>query len=356
MENGSFTEDLKVQLPKGLSGVWYFHLSAQDKAGNISPEAAHYPLKLDLVKPLPPQVSSSTHVDFDRWYPANKIQIQLTAASKLSGMEAFYYVFDRNPQTIPQPDQDPRTVEPAITVRAEEPGVWHFHAVVKDQAGNLSEPTHFTVQVAGGELPPPLVSSPTHPQEEEPMTHHDPLFTWEERFEGNFKIAGYIYKLSPDPEEKLSEQDSFTNDKVVQLKDVAEGIWYFHVAAVGKNGKPSPLASRRMVIIRRVGEISGTFFQKDGISPLSGVKVEIGRGEKAVATALTDARGRFRFGGIPEGKYEILLQGPQFPLLRLKDIAVSAGEGSFPLVFTEDIGIFPTPSQPGPVRFYYFIK
>src|SRR6185369_10297120 len=137
----------------------------------------------------------------------------------------------------PAPNISQRSVENTVTVKAGSPGLWFFHVVVKDKAGNLSQATHFPVRVAGSEPPPPMISSPTHPREDEPFIQHDPLFTWEDRFEGSVKITGYVYKLSAKPEEKLEGRDSFTTEKTIQLKDVEEGTWYFHVASVGKNGK-----------------------------------------------------------------------------------------------------------------------
>jgi predicted RNase H-like HicB family nuclease len=355
-ENGTFVDNRRVELSGLNSGIWYFHLTAKDRAENLSEPAAHYRLRIDVSKPSAPQVTSPSHPDSQRWYASSKPEFHMTPAAKLSGVEAFYYVFDRNPGTIPVPNEAFRTNDESVALKAPEPGTWYFHAAVKDRAGNFSETTHFTVLIAGGEMPPPVVASPSHPIETESENNHDPVFTWEDRHDGSFQPAGYVYKLSPNEKETLTADDAFTAEKSVQLKDVGEGVWYFHIAAVGKRGNPGSLSSRRRVAVQRLGKVYGSFLRKDGVTPQSGTKVEMIKGEKAVATALTDPKGRFNFSSLPEGRYEIRLYSDQFPVLRLKDIPVTVEEGLAGVTFVEDMGLFPTPPVPGPLRFYYFLK
>ena len=355
-ENGTFVDNRRVELSGLESGVWYFHLTAKDRAENISEAAAHYRLKIDTTRPPAPQVTSPSHPDSQRWYSSAKPEFHLSAAAKLSGVEAFYYVFDQKPDTQPVPNEALRTNEEGVALKASGPGVWYFHAVVKDRAGNFSEPTHFQVQVAAGEMPPPVVSSPSHPLEDEPVGNREPVLTWDDRHDGGYKPVGYVYKLSPNPKETLTSDDQFTTEKSVQLKELGEGVWYFHIAAVGKKGQPGLLSARRKLAIQRLGKAYGTFLRKDGVTPVAGTKVEAVKGEKVAVTAVTDPSGRFNFLSLPEGRYEIRLYSDQFPVLRLKDIPIMAGEGLDGVTFTEDIGIFPTPTVAGPLRFYYFLK
>ncbi len=302
------------------------------------------------------QVTSPSHPDSQRWYDSAKPEFHLSPAAKLSGVEAFYYVFDRNPDTVPVPNEALRTNEESVALKASDPGAWFFHAVVKDRAGNFSEPTHFTVLIAAGEMPPPVLSSPSHPMEDEWVSNHDPLFTWEDRHDGSFKPAGYVYKLSPNPGETLTSEDTVTAEKSVQLKEVGDGVWYFHIAAVGKKGTPGPLSSRRKLAIQRLGKVYGSFVRKDGLTAISGTKVEMAKGDKVVATAVTDSKGFFNFSSLPEGRYEVRLHSDQYPVLRLKDIAITQEEGLAGVTFTEDMGLFPAPPVSGPLRFYYFLK
>ncbi len=355
-ENGTFVDNRRVELSGLESGIWYFHLTAKDRAENLSEPAAHYRLRIDVSRPAAPQVTSPSHPDSQRWYDSAKPEFHLSPAAKLSGVEAFYYVFDRNPDTVPVPNEALRTNEESVALKASDPGAWFFHAVVKDRAGNFSEPTHFTVLIAAGEMPPPVLSSPSHPMEDEWVSNHDPLFTWEDRHDGSFKPAGYVYKLSPNPVETLTSEDNFTAEKSVQLKEVGDGVWYFHIAAVGKKGTPGPLSSRRKLAIQRLGKVYGSFVRKDGLTAISGTKVEMAKGDKVVATAVTDSKGFFNFSSLPEGRYEVRLHSDQYPVLRLKDIAITQEEGLAGVTFTEDMGLFPAPPVSGPLRFYYFLK
>jgi hypothetical protein len=354
--DATFTAEKRLELSNLESGIWYFHLVAKDRAGNVSEEAAHYRLRIDRDKPSAPQVTSSSHTDPRCWYSDNKVQLKLTAAPKISGVECFYVAFDQDPNTVPAPNEAQRVTEPEMTLTAAEPGVWYLHAVVKDKAGNFSDPAHFRVQVAAGEMPPPVVASPTHPREDEAMNHHNPLFTWEDRHDGSFQPAGYVYKMTHSPDDRPNAEDPFTEERSVQLKDVNEGTWFFHVAAVGKRGKPGRLFSTRKVVIQRLGKVHGTFLRKDGVTPVPGTKVEMLKGDKVAASAITDPQGRFSFSSIPEGRYELRLHSDQYPVLRFKDIAITVEEGLPNAILTEDLGIFPTPPAPGPVRFYYFLK
>ncbi len=343
----NFVDGRRMELSNLEGGIWYFHLIAKDRAGNLSEQAAHYRLKIDLARPSAPQITSPTHTDSQRWYASNKLEFHLASAPKFSGVDCFYYLLDRGIDTKPMPNEAQRTTEEDVALKVSEPGVWYFHAVVKDKAGNLSEPTHFTVLVATGEMPPPVVASPTHVTEDEAFNQNDPLFTWDDRHDGSFKPMGYVYKLSPNETEVLTSEDQFTTEKSIQLRNIQEGTWYFHIAAVGKKGKPGLLSSRRQVRIQRLGKVHGTFLRKDGSTPVSGTKLEMTKGDKVAATVMTDPKGKFSFSSLPEGRYEIRLHSDQYPVLRFKDIVISAEEGLEDVIFTEDLGIFPHPSCAG---------
>ncbi len=355
LEGAVFQEQTKVELKNMTSGTWYFHLAAKDKAGNIS-DTAHFGLKLDAQKPTLPVLKSPTHPDPYCWYSTGKIRALLSSSSEFSGVESFYYDFDRKPDTRPAIQTSRNTTGNEVELAAPEAGVWWLHAVARNRAGTLSEPTHLRLQIAGSEMPPPVIASSTHPLGDEPADNFDPVFTWEDRHDGNFKPAGYVYKLSRDEADKLTQADSFTQDRGVQLTNVEEGVWYFHLAAVGENGEPGFLASCRKIAVRRLGKVQGTFLGKDGVTPVAGAKVGLAKGDQVEAETLTDSQGRFFFPTLGEGRYELRLYSEQFPPLKLKDLTINTDTCPLESVFTEDLGIYPNPTPPGPVRFYYFLK
>jgi hypothetical protein len=256
-ENGTFIDKTRLELPRQESDIWYFHLVAKDRAGNISEKTAHYRFKIDSQKPETPQVVSVTHPDNDRWYSAPKVKFQLTFPAKLSGLDCYFYLFDQKSDSLPMPESAFKTVQTPVEVKASEPGVWYFHVASRDKAGNLSKPAHVPVLIALGEMPPPVIASSTHPREGEAVNDQSPVFTWVDRHDDTFEPKGYLYKLSPNPMEVLTNQDLFTSERTVTLKDIEQGTWYFHVAAVGKKGKSGPLYSTRQIIIDRLGKVFG---------------------------------------------------------------------------------------------------
>ena len=355
-ENGTFTDSTRLELPKQESGVWYFHLVAKDRAGNISEQTAHYSLKIDSQVPETPRVLSISHPDTDRWYSAPKAKFQLTFPSKLSGLDCYLYLFDQKPDSLPTPDMALKTVQTPVEVKASEPGVWYFHVIARDKAGNLSQSAHVKVLIALGEMPAPIIHSSTHLRQTEAVNNPSPVFTWEDQHDGEFAVAGYFYKLSQNPQDVLTDQDSFTTERAAAFKNLEQGTWYLRVAAVGKKKKIGPLSSVRQIVIDRLGQVYGHFLRKDGKTPVAGVKVEMTQGGKVAAFCVTDGNGKFNFPTLSEGKYEIQLHSDQFPVLKVKDINVTMEEGLLNATFTEDLGILPDPPKPGPVRFYYFLK
>jgi predicted RNase H-like HicB family nuclease len=355
-ESGTFVNKTRLELPRQESGIWYFHLIAKDRAGNTSEQTAHYRFKIDVQKPEAPHVVSISHPDKERWYSEAKVEFQLTFAAKLSGLDCYYFVFDQKPDTLPVPDSASKSVVTPVEVKAAGPGMWYFHVTARDKAGNLSKPVHTSVLISAGEMPPPVIASPTHPREEEAVNNQSPVFTWDDRHDGTFETKGYFYRLSPNETDTLTDVDSYTTEKMITLKDVAQGTWYLHVAAVAKKGKPGALYSTRKIVIDRLGKVFGHFLRKDGKTPVVGTKVEMLQGDKAVVSCVTDAAGKFNFPTLHEGKYEIRLHSDQFPVLRIKDINVTMDEGLVDATFIEDLGILPNPPKPGPVRFYYFLK
>ncbi len=355
-KNGTLTRNQQLRLDKLEVGQWWFHLSAVDRAGNISEHPAHHALCVDTEGLPAPVVSSTTHPDSARWYMPFEAQFQLKAAPKPSGIEAFYYHFDQDPATQITSGGGQRVTEPSIRVTASQPGRWFLHAAVRDKAGNLSPTSHREIWVSGGEVPPPSVHSPSHPKEEEPRNDANPVFTWEDRVDEALSPVRYVYKLSRDAHDTLGPEDASTTERTAKFTGIEDGVWWFHVAGVAANGKPGVLAARRKIVVRRSGKLAGKWVSKDGQTPLGGVMVEAYIGEDRKAMTTTGPDGIFTFESLPEGKYEVRILPPQQPYLALKGIPVGADAPLTPMILSDDAGVFPNPPQPGPMRFYYLLK
>ncbi|MEA1895486.1 MAG: hypothetical protein U9N36_09870, partial [Euryarchaeota archaeon] len=105
---------------------------------------------------------------------------------------------------------------------------------IDDAATNTGESDEYTVQVDASDPPAPLISSPTHPDEDEWYSNNDPSFSWTTPSDTS-GISCYSYTLdqsattTPDTTcEPAGNSGSYT--------DVADGIWYFHVRAKDDSG------------------------------------------------------------------------------------------------------------------------
>ena len=354
-ERGEFTKDLKVQLKDVAAGRWWFHLVARDRAGNLSPEPARFALLIDPDPCPPPKVECPTHPDPAKWYDAVEARFTFQAVPKASGLEAFYYHFDRASGTSAAVEGSLRTTETEIKVIASQPGQWWLHAAARDQAGHLSGTVHLPVRSLGGESAPPVVHSPTHASETEPSSDANPVFTWEDRVTGDAPPT-YVYRLSQKETETLTADDQRTQDRTVKFANIGDGAWYFHVTTLQAGERAGVLSGRRRIVIKKVGKVAGRFMSKDGLSPMQAIPVEAWRAGKREAVTTTGPDGIFVFEALPEGRYDLRLQAPNLPYLPLKDIHIGPGLTPPPMILSDDAGVFPNPPPPGPVTFYYFLK
>lgn len=91
-----------------------------------------------------------------------------------------------------------------------------------------SSPATFTFS----STPPegPVISSPTHPDQEQFYKNPSPLFTWVD--EGN--ADGYSYSFDEDPN-GIPDTTVDTTNSQVSFENKTDGVWYFHLRA-RKNG------------------------------------------------------------------------------------------------------------------------
>jgi len=105
---------------------------------------------------------------------------------------------------------------------------------ITDMAGNAGYSSVYTVKIDATDPPAPVISSPTHPDENTWYSNNDPSFTWTTPSDLS-GIACYSYTLdqsattTPD-----TACDTTGNSKC--YTDIADGIWYFHVRAKDNAG------------------------------------------------------------------------------------------------------------------------
>ena len=235
-------------------GVWYFHLRAKDKAGNVS-EAAHYQIKIDAGIPAPPKITSPTHPPA-AWTANSMVELNWQLPDSVSGIKDISFLFDQHPDTIP-PDI---VVTPASSSRNEQVGsllsatsrafpddVWYFHLKAQNNAGLWSETAHYEIRI-DTTVPPPAISSPSHPSSATWSTDNAPHFNWtiDRDLAG---IDGYslVWDNSTDtvPDETIDlpqDASAFTTG------EVGDGIWYLHLRAIDAVGNASETADYQILV------------------------------------------------------------------------------------------------------------
>jgi len=105
---------------------------------------------------------------------------------------------------------------------------------IDDVAGNTGESDEYTVKIDATDPPAPVISSSTHPDEDEWYSGNDPSFIWTTPFDtSGIGCYSYIFDQSttttPDTTcDTIENSESYT--------DVADGIWYFHLRAKDNAG------------------------------------------------------------------------------------------------------------------------
>jgi len=117
-----------------------------DVAGNTG-ESDEYTVKIDATGPPAPIISSSTHPDEDEWYTNNDPSFIWTTSSDTSGIDCYSYIFDQSATTTPDTTCEPAGNSRSYTDVAD--GIWYFHLIAKDNAGNWGSVDHYMVKIGG---------------------------------------------------------------------------------------------------------------------------------------------------------------------------------------------------------------
>src|SRR4029077_118702 len=66
-KTGTFTTERTVSFEVAEDGLWYFHITTKDKAGNVDWKAVHYSLHVDT-QVGKPHLVSATHPEENQWF------------------------------------------------------------------------------------------------------------------------------------------------------------------------------------------------------------------------------------------------------------------------------------------------
>ncbi|TFF86892.1 MAG: hypothetical protein EU551_00480, partial [Promethearchaeota archaeon] len=101
---------------------------------------------IDNTPPPAPIIYSTTHPDSGFAYSSNDVNIEWTQPPDASNITNYYYMWDKNPDTIPE-SFDHITDIRNVNLSDVPDGMWYFHVRANDKAGNEGETGHFNFTI-----------------------------------------------------------------------------------------------------------------------------------------------------------------------------------------------------------------
>ena len=168
---------------------------------------------------------------------------RMTSVLDVSG---YYYLHDAYEDTVPT-ESDSFSETADITIPGDEcpPGTYWFHVIAVDALGALSAPAHYKFTVTDA---PPVVSSPTHPDENVPGSGVEVTFDWTDG--GVPDVVKYWYAWGTS--EGATPSTAITETSLT-FDCVDAGVHWFVVQSEDQWGYLSPVAQRKVT----VGAVSG---------------------------------------------------------------------------------------------------
>jgi len=105
---------------------------------------------------------------------------------------------------------------------------------IDDMVGNTGESGEYTVKIDAADPSAPVISSSTHPDEDEWDSGNDPAFHWTIPSDtSGISCYSYIFDQSATTTPDIIGEPAGNSGSYT---DVADGIWYFHVRAKDNTG------------------------------------------------------------------------------------------------------------------------
>jgi len=350
---GNWFTDNEIDFNNVTDGTWYFHIVSKDEAGNISEEATHFRINIDTTKPKPPVVSSITHNDVNQWYNNNAPSFSWTTPSDPAGIEGYYYVFNQMKNIMPDIATASWTKGTMASFVDVPDGVWYFHIIAKDTAGNLSEEaSHFQINVAMAP-PPPSVFSTTHPEQDKWYRDKNVKLQWKPVKYVN-EIIGYYYVLDNFEDTIPTPKNNKTMDTSVNFQGLNDGIYYFHIVSVDKEGVVGKIATHFAIRIKTKVSLKGTITQSNGIMPLPGATIEVIKEDNTtLGVAISDKDGNYKIDNLPVGKVKIKVLAKNLPPQIIYDVELKEDDAEKILNISSEIFAFYEPATERIIFNYY---
>lgn len=189
--------------------------------------------------------------------------VQWNSPADSSGIAGYSYLWDRQPDTVPERrlltlDRDRRS-----RVTADEDGSWYFHLIVQDYAGNWSDPVH--IEAVRDTTPPGTVAFPDPRVDDQGyLPSNTQTLTWEPPADED--VAGYSFRFQYLAGSGYDgDRDNFnvrapaariqTTAPAASFRNMDNGYWALSVRAVDQVGN--------------VGETAVTYFRLNKYIPVT---------------------------------------------------------------------------------------
>jgi hypothetical protein len=126
-------------------GTISFQVRVRDRFGNVGISEL-VTFSVDLT---PPQIfiQSPTHPNPKTWYAEPVVRFLIGARDDASGVAAYSFILDGSPKTIPPQVDLMDGGENQLEIEIPSDGIWFFHLIARDEAGNWSAPIHYRINL-----------------------------------------------------------------------------------------------------------------------------------------------------------------------------------------------------------------
>ncbi|KPA13071.1 hypothetical protein MHK_006719, partial [Candidatus Magnetomorum sp. HK-1] len=229
--SGSFTHVNTVHLSK-QNGIWYLHVQAKDRAGNISKTFTVSTL-LDNKSPI------ITGLDNDL-IPKKEKQWFFSCTDDDTEI-TFRYHIDQSVETSPSTAFT--SVSKALISSVN--GLWYIHVQARDRAGNVSEVK--TVSAILDNQPPQIIGITNDMM---PVKSK----TWKWQAEDSDSKIQYRHIIDQNP---FSKPDGSFEQRTTAFLSNTEGLWYIHVQALDTAGNLSDIVTGSAIMDNSMPVITG---------------------------------------------------------------------------------------------------
>ncbi len=241
LQGGSFVNTTYYQEIFGLTdGEWYFHTMAQDNVMNLSAPMV-YRLRVDTLPPTPNAIDAV----------AGQNQITLSWGTSFALPTDFYsFIIYCDSMSVDWSRQfiATETVSSSfIHAGLKNYSVYRYRIVTKDVRGNVS-PYSENVSLYPIDATKPVIDSfvsTTHPDQAVWYATNTPQYYWQASDAGGAGLKGYYFKLDNSATvglDNLVTLGTFTiTTGYAVTTPLADGAWYFHLAAVDQQDNYSDI-------------------------------------------------------------------------------------------------------------------